>query len=72
MIGMTKNELKKRNAGYVSPMTGRRRALSDGAMLDICQHYRKGVKVKTLAEQYGVSANTIYSIVYWTPKDSDV
>lgn len=55
----------------ISSMTGRRRVLSDKAMLDICDAYGTGtVSVKTLANRYGVSPNTISSIVYWTPKQA--
>lgn len=62
------NTVKARNKGYVSPMTGRPRALSDGAMLDICDSYANGTTVKAPAQQYGISTSTIYHIVYWTPK----
>jgi hypothetical protein len=52
-----------------SSMTGRRRKLSDGVMLNICEAFAKGAKVKHLAELYGVSEHTIYSICYWTPRE---
>lgn len=56
------------NEGYTSRLTGRRRKLSDGAMLDICNQFANNVSVASLAKQYGVSINTIYSTVYWTPR----
>lgn len=52
----------------ISSMTGRRRLLSDTAMLNICDAYADGERVQTLARRYGVSQHTIYSIVYWTPR----
>lgn len=66
---MSKNQVKTYNKGYVSPMTGRPRALSDGAMIDICTAFANGTKVKALAEQYGISTSTVYHIVYWTPRN---
>lgn len=66
---MTKPKLTH-NQGYLSALTGRRRKLSDGAMLSICKAYREGASVRELSESYGVSTHTIYSIVYWTPRDS--
>jgi transposase-like protein len=54
----------------ISSMTGRRRLLSDKAMLDICDAYASGDRVQMLARRYGVSTHTIYSIVYWTPKNA--
>jgi len=56
------------NENYVSRLTGRRRKLSDGAMLDICKQFAENVSVASLAKQYGVSTHTIYSCVYWTPR----
>lgn len=56
------------NQGYLSRLTGRRRKLSDGAMIDICNQFANNVSVASLAKQYGVSINTIYSTVYWTPR----
>lgn len=56
------------NEGYVSQLTGRRRKLSDGAMIDICNQFANNVSVASLAKQYGVSTHTIYSCVYWTPR----
>jgi len=53
---------------YVSQLTGRPRTLSDGAMIDICNRFADNVPVAKLAEQYGVSVHTIYSVVYWTPR----
>lgn len=61
-------ELTK-NQNYVSSLTGRRRKLSDGAMIDICKQYADNVSVRDLSSQYQVSSHTIYSIVYWTPKN---
>lgn len=57
------------NEGYVSQLTGRRRKLSDGAMVDICRQFSANVSVAALSKQYGVSVHTIYSVVYWTPRD---
>lgn len=56
------------NKNYVSQFTGRRRKLSDGAMIDICHQFAEGKRVKALADMYGVSEGTIYSITYWTPR----
>lgn len=58
------------NENYVSRLTGRRRKLSDGAMIDICRQFAENVSVANLAKQYGVSTNTIYSCVYWTPRNA--
>lgn len=58
------------NQGYQNSMTGRRRKLSDGAMLDICAQYAKGASVVALAESYGVSTHLIYTVVYWTPREA--
>lgn len=56
-------------SNHISQLTGRRRKLSDGAMLDICKKFGDGTaSVQTLSKQYGVSTHTIYSVVYWTPK----
>lgn len=55
---------------YLSALTGRRRKLSDGAMLSICEAYRTGSSVCDLAEAYGVSVSTIRHITYWTPRDA--
>lgn len=52
----------------LSSFTGRRRLLSDTAMVNICNAYASGTRVQTLAKRYGVSTDTIYKIVYWTPK----
>ena len=68
---MIKTKVKlTHNTNYVSALTGRRRKLCDGAMLSICRAYAAGAKVAELAEQYQVSTHTIYSVVYWTPRDS--
>ena len=56
------------NSGYTSRLTGRRRKLSDGAMIDICNRFADNVSVASLSKQYGVSTHTIYSVVYWTPR----
>lgn len=58
------------NYQYLNVDTGRRRKLSNGAMIDICSQYASGSSVTTLAEAYGVSTNLIYTIVYWTPRDT--
>lgn len=58
-----------KNTGYLSHKTGRRRKLSDGAMIDICNQYAKGASVAALANAYGVSTHLIYTVVYWTPRD---
>lgn len=68
MIVNAVKKIQKHNSGYVSPMTGRRRALSDGAMIDICTGFANGRKVKDLAADYGISTSTVYHIVYWTPR----
>lgn len=57
------------NEGYLSQLTGRRRKLSDGAMVDICRQFANNVTVSALSKQYGVSVHTIYSVVYWTPRN---
>lgn len=57
------------NYQYLNVDTGRRRKLSNGAMIDICSQYASGSSVANLAEAYGVSTNLIYTIVYWTPRD---
>lgn len=54
---------------YVSNLTGRPRKLTDGVMIDICTRYQKGARVIELAEEYSVSEDTIYKIVYWTPRE---
>lgn len=59
----------KNNQGYLNTASGRRRKLSEGAMIDICSAWRKGASVHALAEAYGVSTNLIYTVVYWTPRD---
>jgi transposase len=51
-----------------SSFTGRRRLLSDNAMLNICESYANGDRVQIIAKRYGVSTDTIYKVVYWTPK----
>lgn len=61
-----KDNRTRHNSGYISDITGRRRKLSDGAMIDIRDQYERGVKVQSLAKEYGVSTNTIGSVVYWT------
>lgn len=58
------------NQGYLNTASGRRRKLSEGAMLDICSAWRKGASVYALADAYGVSTNLIYTVVYWTPRDT--
>lgn len=58
-----------KNTGYFNNVTGRRRKLSDGAMLDICNQYAAGASVVNLAEQYEVSTHLIYTVVYWTARD---
>lgn len=56
-------------SNHISQLTGRRRKLSDGAMLDICKKFADGTaSVQTLSKQYGVSTHLIYSVVYWTPR----
>ena len=60
--------LEPTNQDYVSRLTGRRRKLPDGAMLDICRQFAENVSVAHLAKQYGVSTHLIYSVVYWTPR----
>lgn len=62
----TGDNRKHHNNGYISEITGRRRKLSDGAMIDIRTQYAKGAKTSELAKQYGVSTHTIGSVVYWT------
>lgn len=57
------------NYGYLNGNTGRRRKLSEGAMLDICQLYAEGESVVALADAYGVSTHLIYTVVYWTPRN---
>lgn len=57
---------------HISQLTGRRRKLSDGAMIDICRQFAAGMAVQTIARQYGVSSHTIYSVVYWTPRKAPV
>lgn len=56
----------------MSTMTGRRRKLTDGVMLDICDRFADGAKVSDLCSMYGVSPNVIYSICYWTPRKRDL
>ena len=58
-----------KNRGYLNGNTGRRRKLSEGAMLDICRLYAEGASVAALAESYGVSTHLIYTVVYWTPRN---
>lgn len=58
-----------KNSGYLSQTTGRRRKLSDGAMIDICNQYAKGASVASLATAYGVSTHLVYTVVYWTARD---
>lgn len=60
----------RHNQGYINNQTGRRRKLSDGAMIDICAQYAKGESVVALAESYGVSTHLIYTVVYWTPRNT--
>lgn len=59
------------NQRYISDITGRPRKLSDGAMIDIRNQYAEGTRVSVLAKQYGVSSNTISSVVYWTRRKTD-
>jgi hypothetical protein len=63
-----KENVKRHNYGYVSAITGRRRVLSDDMMKAICREYENGTRVSKLADMYGVSTHTIYSVVYWTPR----
>lgn len=63
---LAKDERTRHNQNYISDITGRRRKLSDGAMIDIRDQYEYGAKVSSLAKEYGVSTNTISSVVYWT------
>jgi len=63
-----KENVKRHNYGYVSAITGRRRVLSDDMMKAICSQYENGSRVAELADMYGVSSHTIYSVVYWTPR----
>jgi hypothetical protein len=41
-------------------------------MIDICNKFADNVSAATLAQHYGVSVHTIYSVVYWTPKKPKV
>lgn len=56
----------------VSALTGRRRKLSDGQMIAICEQFAQGMRVYDLAQAYNVSPGVIYSICYWTPRDKDI
>jgi transposase-like protein len=57
---------------HLSALTGRPRKLSDGVMIAITEAFRRNAKVSDLAETYGVSEHTIYSICYWTPREKDL
>lgn len=57
---------------HLSALTGRPRKLTDGVMIAITKEFRKGARVADLAERYGVSDHTIYSICYWTPRENQV
>lgn len=63
---------KPTTTDHISQLTGRRRKLSDGAMIDICKQFASGASVQTISKQYGVSTHTIYSVVYWTPRKAPV
>lgn len=63
---------KPTTTDHISQLTGRRRKLSDGAMIDICKQFASGTSVQTISRQYNVSTHTIYSVVYWTPRKAPV
>jgi Mor family transcriptional regulator len=63
---VTKTELQ------ISSMVGRRRKLTDGQMIDICSKFASGMKVQKLAKMYNISTHTVYSIVYWTPREAPI
>jgi len=63
-----KENVKRHNYGYVSAITGRRRVLSDDMMVSIQAQYAAGTRVADLADMYGVSTHTIYSVVYFTAR----
>lgn len=67
-----KRTLETPTRSKVSSFTGRRRKLTDGQMIAICEQFAQGSRVYDLAQAYNVSPGVIYSICYWTPRDKDV
>lgn len=57
---------------YYLDAVGRRRKLSAGAMRDIRFAYFKGTPSRELAEQYRVSTSLIRTVVYSTPRETDL
>lgn len=51
---------------------GRRRKLSPRTMSLICQDFYNGETISELAETWGVSVSLIRTIVYHTPRKSDL
>lgn len=68
--------MKRRTGSYVGQYyldsVGRRRKISHGAMLSICESFAAGVSVRDLAQEHRVSVSLIRTITYNTPRNSDL